>query len=198
MKTIKIWMLCIVCCCVTSMAFAQDDKKAASAEDEMMKAWMAYMTPGDVHKMMSSWDGTWSEDITMWMSPGAEAMKSKSSCTNSMIMGGRYQQNVHKGEFGGMPFEGMGTLAYDNGKKIFMSTWIDNMGTGMMMLEGPWDAKTNSCTLTGKQYDPVSGKDMMVREVFTVMDDKKHKMEMYMTPSGGKEYKSMEIIFTRM
>lgn len=27
-----------------------------------------------------------------------------------------------------MPFEGISTLGYDNAKKTFFSTWIDNMG----------------------------------------------------------------------
>jgi hypothetical protein len=35
-----------------------------------------------------------------------------------------------------MPFEGISTLGYDNAKKTFFSTWIDNMGTGMMVMEG--------------------------------------------------------------
>jgi hypothetical protein len=35
-----------------------------------MKAWQDYMTPGDMHKMIASSDGTWNEDITMWMAHG--------------------------------------------------------------------------------------------------------------------------------
>ena len=88
-------------------------------------------------------------------------------------------------------------MAFDNAKKTFTTTWIDNMGTGIMVMEGKWDDKTKTLNSTGKQTDPISGKDMTVRETFQIISDDKQKLEMFMTPAGGKEYKSMEIIFTR-
>jgi len=163
----------------------------------MMKAWQDYMTPGDMHKMIASWDGKWKQEVSMWMKPDAPPQTSTSTSENKMILGGRYQQSIHKGSMNGMPFEGMSTLAYDNGKKIFISTWIDNMGTGMMTVEGSWDAATKSLNMKGKCVDPTTGKDMDVREVLKVVDDKNQVMEMYMT-ENGKEFKTMEIKATKM
>jgi hypothetical protein len=169
---------------------------AAQSESDM-KAWMAYMTPGDFHKEMAKWDGEWSEEMLLWMAPGAPPQKHTSSCVNKMIMGGRYQTSTHTGTFEGMPFEGVSTTGYDNAKKKFVSTWIDNMGTGIMIMEGQWNDNTKTLELKGKQTDPASGKEMNVRETFKIIDDDTQKMEMYMTPVGGKEYKSMEITFKR-
>lgn len=168
----------------------------AQSEAEM-KAWMEYMTPGDFHKEMAKWDGEWNEDITMWMAPGAPAQKNTASCVNKMILGGRYQSSTHTGSFNGMPFEGISTTGYDNAKKIFVSTWVDNMRTGIMVMQGAWDDKTKTLNLKGKQTDPATGKEMEVRETFKIIDDNTQKMEMFMTPAGGKEFKSMEITFTR-
>lgn len=179
-----------------SLAVMSISSTYAQTEAEM-KAWMEYMTPGDVHKMMASWDGEWNGEITMWMAPDTPPSKSTSTCTNKMLLGGRYQSSMHTGSFSGMPFEGISTLAYDNARKTFVSSWIDNMGTGMMVLEGPWDAATKSITFKGTSVDPMTGKEMKVREVFHVIDDKTQKMEMYMSTPDGKEYKSMEILFTR-
>lgn len=178
--------------------FANAQDKPMSAEEAaMMKKWEEYMTPGDIHTMMAKSNGEWNQDITMWMDPSAPPTKSKSTCTNTMILGGRYQQSVNKGNFEGMPFEGISTMGYDNAKKIFQSTWVDNMGTGIMYLEGKYDPNTKTITSTGKSVDPMTGKDMGVREVFTMIDDNNQTMTMYMTPEGGKEFKSMEIKFTR-
>ncbi len=163
----------------------------------MMKNWMAYMTPGDVHKMMASWNGTWNGDITMWQTPGAPAQKSKGTTVNKMMMGGRYQVSNHTGNMMGMPFEGMGTLAYDNDKKIFVNTWVDNMGTGIMKMEGPWDEASKTITLKGTGVDPGSGKDMAVKETFKVVDGNTQLMEMFGPGPDGKEFKMMEIKFTR-
>jgi hypothetical protein len=183
--------------------FAQDknakkpmtDKQPVEAE-KAQQAWEAYMTPGEMHKMLESSNGVWQEQLTFWMAPGAPPTKAEAECTNTMIMGGRYQEGNHKGDMMGMPFEGRSTVGYDNTKKVFQSSWIDNMGTGMMNLEGKYDEKTKSVTMRGKCIDPGSGKEESVREVMKFVDDNTHVMEMYMT-KDGKEFKNMEITFTR-
>lgn len=165
----------------------------------MMKNWMAYSTPGDMHKMLASWDGTWDGDVTTWHAPGAPPATSKSKAVNKMIMGGRYQESTHSGDMMGMPFEGKSTTAYDNAKKTFISTWIDNVGTGVMVTEGKWDEASKSLTQTGKCVDPSAGTDKMmdVRQVLKVIDDKHHVFEMYGPGPDGKEFKMMEIKMTR-
>ncbi len=162
----------------------------------MAKAWEAYMTPGDVHKMLAKSNGTWEGDVTVWMDPSKPPMKSKSTAVNKMIFGGKYQQSNHTGNMMGMPFEGMSLLAFDNAKKVLVSTWIDNMGTGMMTMEGTWDSTTHTANLKGKMVEPTTGKDIDCREVFTMIDDNNQKLEMFCT-QGGKEMKTMEILYKR-
>lgn len=111
-------------------------------------------------------------------------------------MGGRYQKSEHKGMMMGMPFEGMSLVGYDNATKKFQNIWIDNMGTGIMVMEGTWDDAANAVNLHGTMVDPISGKEMKVREVFKFIDDNNQLLEMYNTVEG-KEFKSMEIKFTR-
>ncbi|MCU7617513.1 DUF1579 domain-containing protein [Chryseobacterium sp. PBS4-4] len=163
------------------------------------KAWMDYATPGDMQKMLAKSDGNWSGETTMWMENGGKPMTSKSETTNKMMYDGRYQISNHKGNMMGMPFEGMSILAYDNSKKKFISTWIDNMGTGIMNMEGDWNPSTKSIEFKGKMTDPSRpGKDCNVREVFTFIDDNTQKMEMYGPDSKtGKEFKTMEIKFVK-
>ena len=163
----------------------------------LMKNWQDYMTPGEAHKMMQSWNGTWNGEVTMWMSPDAPPVKSTCVAVNKTILGGRYQQSNVKGNFNGMPFEGISTVAFDNHKKLYISTWIDNMGTGLMVAQGPWDAATKSITSSGRSVDPATGKEMDFREVFKPIDNNYQVMEMYTTGPDGKEFKTMEIKYTR-
>ncbi len=162
-----------------------------------MKAWMDYMTPGEPHKMLAASDGKWKTESTMWMEPGAPPQTSTGTAVNKMIMGGRYQRMSYSGNMMGQPFEGESITAYDNAKKMFVNTWIDNMGTGVMQMEGPWDEATRSMTLKGACKDPVTGKQTTMREVYRIIDDKHHEMEMYSTVDG-KESKTMEMKMTRM
>lgn len=165
--------------------------------DAAEKAWVAYKTPGDVHKMLATDAGEWKTETTSWMSPGTEPVKSSGVCINKMIMDGRYLESSYKGDMMGMPFEGKGITGYDNAKKIIVSTWIDNFGTGVTYMEGNWDAATKSTISKGKFVDPESGKDMEMKEVYKIIDDKSRIMEMYMTMPDGKEFKTMEIKYTR-
>ena len=190
MKTITLFIFTI------ALLATQKYSSAQSADD--MKAWTDYMTPGPVHEMLAKSNGEWSEEITFWMDPGSQPSKASGSVTNKMILGGRYQQSTYTGDMMGMPFEGISILAYDNGRKIFQSSWIDNFGTGITNSEGVWDEATKTLTLTGKQTDPARGNDCTVRETFKIIDDNNQLMEMYgPDPMTGKEYKTMEIKLTR-
>jgi hypothetical protein len=197
--------------CVAVMLVACNDKtetKVAAAtvaapKEEMPdaatteKRWMEYMTPGEAHKWMASQDGVWEGEITMWMTPDAAPTKSVGRNVNKMVLGGRYQEGVHTGDFGGMPFEGHSTMAYDNVKKQFISTWIDNMGTGVMITEGTMDKATNTMTMKGKMMDPARQKEIDVKEVCRFIDSDNMVMEMYCAGPDGKEFKTMEIKSSR-
>ncbi|MBS1916479.1 MAG: DUF1579 domain-containing protein [Bacteroidetes bacterium] len=172
-------------CMGSAKLFAQD-----------MNAMQDYMTPGDVHKMIAKYDGTWNSAVSVWMQPGAAPMESKSVAVYTMILGGRYQQGKMTGDYGGMPFEGFSLLGYDNTKKIFTSTWVDNFGTGTMTLEGTWDGASKTITFRGKMFDPMSNKDIDVKETIQYVDDNTIKNQMFVESASG-EMKTMEIISTR-
>lgn len=170
---------------------------AVANPDAAMNAWKDYMTPGEPHMMLAKSNGTWNEEVTSWMMPGAPPEKSMGVAENKMILNGLYQQSTTKGTMMGQAFEGISTVGYDNGKKMFVSTWIDNMGSGIMQMEGVWDEKTKSIAFKGTCTDPMTSKMMNVREIFRIIDDKTQMMEMYMPGPDGKEFKTMEIKFTR-
>ena len=161
-----------------------------------MKAWEAYATPGDAHKMMADEAGSWTNDMTFWHEPGGEPMKYTSTSEAKMIMGGRYQEMNYKGDMMGMPFEGRGTIAYDNATKEYISTWIDNMGTGMMVMRGKMEPGAKTLELKGEMVDGATGKTFDCREVYTIVDANTRKMEMY-CEKRGEEFKSMEIVMKR-
>ena len=163
----------------------------------MMKAWQEYATPGEMHKMLANDTGSWDEEVTMWMSPDGKPSTSKMTAETKMILGGRYQESRHKGTFEGMPFEGISTVAYNNASKEYNSTWIDNMATGIMTMNGKYDEATKSINFTGECVDPMTKKTKKIRQVMTMIDANTQKMESYDITPDGKEYKSMEIKMNR-
>ncbi len=163
----------------------------------MMKNWQEYMTPGDMHKMLAKSDGEWNGEVTMWMYPGAPEQKSKSSSVNKMIMNGLYQEANHSGDMMGMPFSGKSIVGFDNHLKQFVSTWIDNMGSGVMVMKGPWDDATKTITLKGNMIDPGTKAETAVKETFKIVDDNNQEMEMFVMMPDGKEFKTMNIKYSR-
>lgn len=158
------------------------------------KAWTDYATPSKAHEMLAKDTGTWDAEMTFWMPDSPEPQKAKSVATYKMILDGKYQEGTFKGEMFGMSFEGRGMTAYDNASKEFITTWIDNMGTGMLVSRGQYDEASKSITFSGNMVDPVTGKEKKVKEVITYIDDKNQKMEMFEVNSDGTEFKNMEIL----
>jgi hypothetical protein len=180
-----------------------DTVKTEQAEAEpvldsaaQMKAWQAYATPGNPHKLMADEVGTWNCDMTFWSEANGKPEKAASIAVIRMILGGRYQEADYKGTMMGQPFEGKSTLAYNNASQEYTTTFIDNMGTGMMVAMGKYDEKTKSMELKGEMVNPLNGKKTPYREVYTIVDPTTRKMEMF-DVKNGTEYKSMEIIMKK-
>lgn len=169
---------------------AQDDAA-------MMKAWTDWMTPGEMHKWMANMTGTWSGDVTTFWDP-ANPEKSKATATVKMIYNGLYQTSEFSGSMMGQPFQGQGLLAYDNAKKQFVNTWIDNMGSGVLIMTGQYDPKTKTLHLKGTQTDPMTGSDMPFREDVEFPNNDTQVMTMYGPGMDGKEMRMMEIRMTRV
>lgn len=179
-------------------AVKQETATAPMDSIAMQKAWAAYMTPGAGHKTLALEDGNWSVESTMWMQPDdANPMKSKMSATCKMILGGRYQEARYSGSMMGQPFEGISTVGYDNATKKIVSTWVDNMGTGIMYMSGDYDGTAKTMELKGEGTDPMTGKVKPIREIYTMVDENTRKMEMFDVSPAGKEYRTMELIMTR-
>jgi hypothetical protein len=89
----------------------------------------------------------------------------------------------------------MAIEGFDNAKKKHVASWIDNMGTGIMSLEGTYDHATKTLTYHA-EYEPMPGMKMKMREVVTMTDNDHHTMEFF-EDRGGKEVKTMQIDYTR-
>jgi hypothetical protein len=198
MRARAIAMLCLSALLGVSGARAQGEKGAAPAPPDM-DAMMKAAQPGEQHKHLARMAGDWEYTSKMWMAPGQPPEESKGTMHGETMMGGRYVQHHWKGNMMGMQFEGLGTEAYDNVTKQFTSSWIDNMGTGIMMSKGSCDAEGKVCTMTGDMPDPMgSGASVTTKMVLTWADNDHFKNEMYMKdPGSGAEMKMMEISASR-
>jgi hypothetical protein len=175
----------------------QGEKKMTPEQQAMMDAWMKAATPGDAHKMLEPLTGSWTVTSTSWQTPGGPPEKGSGTSESSWILGGRFVREDFTGKFGGMDFQGLGYTGYDNFKKKYVGTWMDSMGTMIMVMTGSADPSGKVFALTSTIDDVMTGKPMKVRMVTRVVDENKHVMEMFGPDKSGKEFKMMEIVYTR-
>lgn len=162
-----------------------------------MKAWQDFMTPGSMHQWLAKQVGTWEAEVSQWMDPAAAPTKVKATDIVKMSMNGLYQVADFSSTMMGMPMMGQSTLGFDNAKKKFVMTWIDNLGSGIVYMTGTYDEATKTLELKGKQTDPMTGKDSDMRQVNKYIDADNYTMSMYGAGMDGKEMKFMEGTFKR-
>jgi hypothetical protein len=184
----KILFFICVLSIISINSFAQNN-------DEMKK-WMDYMTPGKEHQELAKMSGDWTYSTKMWMDPKAEPQTYTGEAKCEMLLGGRYQQMTVSGKMMGMDFNGISVTGFDNAKKVFVSSWIDNFGTGLLYMEGKYDESTKKIIFKGIMVDPMTGKDAEYKQTLKIMDDKTAEMEMF-NIVDGKEFKNMEMVYKR-
>jgi len=173
-------------------------------DSEMMAMMMELSKPGENHKMLEGAVGNWTYTTKWWMSPDAPPSESTGTATARPAMGGRYVITEHSGKMQmpgpdgkmmDMEFKGMAVEGYDNVKKKFVSSWIDNMGTGIMNSEGTYDPSSKTLTYNA-ETEMMPGMKTKIREVIKITDKDHHTFEFF-EDRGGKEVKTMEINYTR-
>lgn len=196
MRTLAVAAL--FCVALAAGAGAKDEHPASMSEDDMMKAYAAAAAPGAAHAMLAKSAGHWNTTVKSWHDPNGEPMVSTGTEESEMIFGGRYLTSHFKGSMMGQPYEGMGTTGYDNGKKKYVGTWFDSMGTGIMSYEGDYDAQKKELVCHGSYIDPVMGTETKARLVTRFLSDDQHVFEFWgPAPGADKDVKWMEITYTR-
>lgn len=176
---------------------AKKDAKAADAEKAMMEAWQKAATPGEAHKKLEPFVGTFDARVRMWSDPSRTPEDSTGTMTSTWVLGNRYVQQNYEGTFMGAPFNGVGYIGYDNVSKKIQSVWMDSASTGMMWMTGSADAAGKVVSTKGTMSDPSSGRTLPIEDKITIADNDHMKIEMLTKGAGGKMTKVMEIEYTR-
>ena len=176
---------------------AAKGKKAAAPPDEKaaMEAMQKAGTPGEAHKKLDAIVGTFDAKVKMWMDPSKPPEESTGTSENTWVLNNRYVEMKYQGTFMGQPFSGIGYQGYDNVQKKYVGSWMDSMSTGMMTSTGTMTG--NVIKTSGMVADPMTGKMCKITSKVTVPDNDHHTMEMWGPDPTGKNYKMMEIEYTR-
>lgn len=166
-------------------------------EAQMMELWQKVSTPSANHKLLEQYVGTWKAEARLWKDSSLPPEITNATSRFSMVMGGRFLQQEYQGSMMGTPFFGRGLFGYDNAQDIFVSSWIDTAGTGIMSSSGKLNPSSKKIELSGSFYCPVAKKPLASREIMSLIDKNRFVFEMYGPSQTGEEMKMMEIVYTR-
>ena len=181
------------------LALAQQSGKAPEMTPEQkaeMEAYAKAATPGPQHQQLASMAGNYTMKVKSWPAAGAPPMEDSGTATRKMDLEGRVLVEEVHSTMMGQPFTGHGMTGYDNVAGKYWSTWNDNMSTGVIVSHGTCDAK-NTCEYTGTYNDPIKKAPVKTRMKSREVDPKTEVFEMYGPGKDGKEFKMMEITYTK-
>jgi hypothetical protein len=184
---------------------AKPARKAEAKGAEMtpeMKAQMekaeAAGKPGPGHAKLKALEGRWNAKSQAWMKPGDKAMDSKGVATFEWILGGRFLRQKFLGDWAGQKFEGLMHIGYDNLRRQYVTTWMDSMGTGLVYSTGQSDESSKTIRDEGTYSCPMTGEtSKWFRSEWHIPGGDTATYRMFGRDDSGKEYKTMEIVYTR-
>jgi hypothetical protein len=137
--------------------------------------------PGKEHELLKKHEGTW--EVTM--TAGGQESKDKGTATYKMDLGGFWLLSTFEGTMEGQKFSGKGTDGYCPIKKKYVSVWTDSMSPSPVVMQGDFDEKAKTLTMTGEGPDMMSGKMAKYKSVTTYPDA--DTMVFSMTMGDAKE-----------
>jgi hypothetical protein len=166
--------------------------------EEMMKMYQELNALGPQQEEMTKAAGKYNVLVKYWMMPGAPEQQSKGVAEFQVVLGGHFLQQKFAGEMEGQPYEGLGLEGYDPVKKQYQSVWLDSMTNQMMYSTGTASEDGKVITYTSTMDDVLTGrKNVPIKMVLRKISDDKAVFEMYVTLPDGKEFKTMEMEYTR-
>ncbi|HKG20448.1 MAG TPA: DUF1579 domain-containing protein [Blastocatellia bacterium] len=184
-------------------SFAQEkskgDEKASAMSQEMVKKWTEAATPGEPHKLLDQFVGKWEVSMRMWMEgPGRPPAEAKATVEGKWILDGRFVQEDSTSQIMGMPHRSIGITGYDNIKKKYVISYIENMATAICTAEGTLDESGKVMTLFGKLDEPMTGeRDKVIKFVTRLIGPDKRIFEIYDLVGTPDEFKSIEMTYAR-
>ncbi len=179
-------------------AIAATDAKSASGSPSpvMDPKVLEMLKPGPEHRALAVMVGTWDVACTMWSKADSQPMRSQGTCAFSALFDGRFLQGDFRSTHMGQSFVGHALKGYDRAAKHFITTWCDSMSTGFTYLTGSSRDGGRVITYEGDMVCPSDGKDALLRFIESHESSDRFSEVMYQT-KDGKEYKAMELIYTR-
>jgi hypothetical protein len=156
-----------------------------------------YSMPSPEHKVLDRMAGAWDTLTRYWPAPGAEPVEAKGTSQRKWILDGRFVMEELDGGNLVLPFKGVALYGYDVFEQKHTAAWVDTMNTSILANLGSYDRTNDVVNFSGQYKDPWTGTKKKERGATRFISKDKHTLEICVTEPDGKEFKMLEITYTR-
>ena len=152
---------------------------------------------GPEHKLLMPFVGEWETEARFWMAADRQAMISHGRARSRWVLDNMFLFEDFAGEIQGQKFQGIGILGFDRARKQFTSVCLDSTNTAIGISYGTADQSGKTFEFHGTYTDPDSRAEKELRSVLRLITKDRHQFEMFERAPGGKEFRTLEIVYTR-
>lgn len=175
---------------------AQEQAGAGGMAEMMAKA-RKYTEPGEHHKLLEKFLGTWDLELRITM-PGAAMPPGRGTAEVTWLHPGRWIQMRQSAPMMGRPTDFFSIMGYDNFKMSYVVTSVTTLDTAMPRMEGDLDPRGDVLIMYGTIDEYLTGEhDKMVKSIFRLVGDDKIVNEVHDLAIGESDTKVVEITYTR-
>jgi|GEM_PF-544857 len=161
------------------------EEQQGSKSKEMTSAEMPPMGPPEEMKMLESVVGVYDVEQQWRMDPSSEEWETSTGvATYKMILDGAAMQHTFESQMMGMPYQGLGLIAFNRETGKWQQTWLDNMGAQISYYEG--DYKDGQMVSSGEEK--WQGQTYLARITVYNMEPAGFDWKYEMSTDGGKTY----------
>lgn len=180
---------------------AQDNQLKAATDNEGKKSRMSneeYREISAGHELLISEAGKWRETMTLYGKPNERLAAYDMVSTREMILGNRFQKIERNGSINGLEFAALGYIGYNNASQKYTAVWMDDKGTGTLVLEGVFHEEKNTITFNGEYMDHNTMSIVKITDEYVITDETSRVYRRYSTYQGRQSFMTMEIQMTRL
>ena len=192
-KAIFTWAL------ITLMLVAWGAVPMGFAQDENDFAWLDEITkPGPELKRLDALVGSWKAKIKLYDGENDKNPAVIDGTTErKWVVGGRYLQEISENPTDKGVFIGTGYWGFNRVTAMYEFLWMSTEAVGMSLEYGRFDPTANVLRTSGGSVEPASGFYIQSRSELKIESPDSHTMVVYETEEDGREYKSVEITWTK-
>ncbi|MFO0939490.1 MAG: DUF1579 family protein [Pirellulales bacterium] len=153
--------------------------------------------PGQEHKLLEPFEGTFRSEVSFFMGPG-EPQKSSGTMVSSWSLNGLYLEQRYESDPNPIfpSFKGRGYWGYNFASQKYEGFWIDNVSCIMQVETGSVDPSGKTWEMLSDIVHPMAG-PLKKRSIIRLIDQNHHEMETFMTGRDDKELRTMLIKYER-